>query len=36
VNLWNPNRIDKASQFSEMASFRLCTQGLRALEQYEN
>jgi tetratricopeptide (TPR) repeat protein len=36
VSFWGPNRTDSTLQFSEMASFRLCTQGLRALEQYEN
>jgi tetratricopeptide (TPR) repeat protein len=36
VSFWAQNRTDSNLQFSEMASFRLCTQGLRALEQYEN
>ncbi len=36
MSFWAPNGTDGTLQFSEMASFRLCTQGLRALEQYEN
>ena len=36
MSFWAPIRKNKALQFSEMGSFRLCTLGLRALEQYEN
>lgn len=36
MTFWAPIRKNKTLQFSEMGSFRLCTLGLRALEQYEN